>query len=112
MNVEEIRARFQARKCETQEEFDRLLNDINTVQTTMGRPLLDRMNEIGKERAMLRIQIRAIQQQMEVLAVECHDIEQKRKDANRMFHDLKHELIQLNPREQYVKNHEPLASED
>jgi hypothetical protein len=43
---------------------------------------------------------------LNAIKVERLELEQKRKDINRVFHDLKHELIMLNPREQYVKNEE------
>ena len=39
----------------------------------------------------------------EQIEAERMELEQKRKDINRVFHDLKHELIMLNPRENYAK---------
>ena len=43
----------------------------------------------------------AINIQLDAIKVERLDLEQKRKDINRIFHDLKHELIMLNPIDGY-----------
>ena len=106
MNEKEIRAKYEARKCETQMEFDRLMSEMNTEQTHMNHPYLDRERELAKQREMLETQKQAINIQLNAIKVERLELEQKRKDINRVFHDLKHELIMLNPREQYVKNEE------
>jgi hypothetical protein len=45
----------------------------------------------------------AINIQLDAIQVERYDLEQKRKNINRLFHDLKHELIVLNPIEGYAK---------
>ena len=106
MNEKEIRAKYEARKCETQMEFDRLMSEMNTEQTHLNHPYLDRERELAKQREMLETQKQAINIQLNAIKVERLELEQKRKDINRVFHDLKHELIMLNPREQYVKNEE------
>ena len=106
MNEKEIRAKYEARKCETQMEFDRLMSEMNTEQTHLNHPHLDRERELAKQREMLETQKQEINIQLNAIKVERLELEQKRKDINRVFHDLKHELIMLNPREQYVKNEE------
>ena len=106
MNEKEIRAKYEARKFETQMEFDRLMSEMNTEQTHLNHPYLDRERELAKQREMLETQKQAINIQLNAIKVERLELEQKRKDINRVFHDLKHELIMLNPREQYVKNEE------
>ena len=55
---------------------------------------------------MLMTQKQAINIQLNQIKIERVQIEQKRKEINRVFHDLKHELIMLNPREQYAKSDE------
>ena len=106
MNEKEIRAKYEARKCETQIEFDRLMSEMNDEQTHFNQPNLDRERELAKQRELLETQKQAINIQLNAIKVERLELEQKRKDINRVFHDLKHELIMLNPREQYVKNDE------
>ena len=103
MTVEEIKAKYEARKCETQIEFDRLMSEMNDEQTHFNHPYLDRERELAKQREMLETQKQAINIQLNAIKVERLELEQKRKDINRVFHDLKHELIMLNPREQYAR---------
>ena len=109
MNEKEIRAKYEARKCENQMEFDRVMSEMNTEQTHLNHPYLDRDREIAQQRENIRIQMQALKTQDAALKIERMDLEQKRKDINRIFHDLKHELIMLNPREQYAR---PKDTED
>ena len=103
MNEKEIRAKYEARKCETQIEFDRLMSEMNDEQTHLNHPYLDRERELAKQKELLEQQKQAINIQLNAIKVERIDLDQKRKDINRVFHDLKHELIMLNPREQYAR---------
>ena len=103
MNEKEIRAKYEARKCETQMEFDRVMSEMNTEQTHLNHPYLDRERELAKQKELLEQQKQAINIQLNAIKVERIDLDQKRKDINRVFHDLKHELIMLNPREQYAR---------
>ena len=103
MNEKEIRAKYAARKCETQMEFDRLMSEMNTEQTHLNHPYLDRERELAKQRELLETQKQAINIQLNQIKVERLELEQKRKEINRVFHDLKHDLIMLNPRENYAK---------
>ena len=103
MNEKEIRAKYEARKCENQMEFDRLMSEMNNEQTHLNHPYLDRDRELAKQKELLEQQKQAINIQLNAIKLERLDLEQKRKDINRVFHDLKHELIMLNPRENYAK---------
>ena len=103
MNEKEIRAKYAARKCETQMEFDRLMSEMNTEQTHLNHPFLDRERELIKQKKLLEQQKSAINIQLDAIKLERLDLEQKRKDINRVFHDLKHELIMMNPLENYAK---------
>ena len=98
MNEQEIRAKYAARKCESQMEFDRLMSEMNTEQTHLNHPYIDRERELAKQRELLEQQKQAINIQLNAIKVERIDLEQKRKDINRVFHDLKHDLIMLNPK--------------
>ena len=103
MNEKEIRAKYEARKCETQMEFDRLMSEMNSEQTHLNHPFLDRERELIKQKKLLEQQKSAINIQLDAIKLERLDLEQKRKDINRVFHDLKHELIMMNPLENYAK---------
>ena len=98
MKEQEIRAKYEARKCENQREFDCMMQAMNEEQMHLNHPYLDRDRELAKQRELLMQQMDAIKIQLKAIRVERIDLEQKRKDINRMFHDLKHELIMANPK--------------
>ena len=106
MNEKEIRAKYEAQVCATQMEFDRLMSEMNTEQTHLNHPYLDRERELAKQRELLETQKQAINIQLNQIKVERLELEQKRKEINRVFHDLKHELIMLNPRENFMRKEE------
>ncbi len=103
MNEKEIRAKYEAQVCATQMEFDRMMSEMNAEQTHLNHPYLDRERELAKQRELLETQKQAISIQLNQIKVERLELEQKRKDINRVFHDLKHNLIMLNPRENFAK---------
>lgn len=104
MNCKEIREKYQPKEVSTQIEFDRIMQEMNTEQTHMNHPYLDREREISVARENIKVQIQALHQQDSALKMERISIDQKRKDINRVFHDLKHELIMLNPIEKFANN--------
>ena len=106
MTEQEIRAKYEARKCETQIEFDRIMSEMNAEQTHLNHPYLDRERELAKQHDMLQTQKQAINIQLNQLHVEKLSLIEKRKEINRVFHDLKHDLIMMNPREQYAVSKE------
>lgn len=106
MEIEEIKAKYQARQLDSQIEFDRVMNELNTEQTHLNHPYLDRMRDIEKKINLLKVEKRSIDIQIDTLKIERVELEQKAKDINRMFHELKHELIMMNPREGYAKPEE------
>ena len=106
MNEKEIRAKYEAQVCATQMEFDRLMSEMNTEQTHLNHPYLDRERELAKQRELLETQKQAINIQLNQIKVERLELEQKRKEINRVFHDLKHDLIMLNPRENFMRKEE------
>lgn len=103
MNEKEIRAKYVARKCENQMEFDRMMSEMNTEQEHLNHPYLDRRRQIAIQREDINVQIYALHQQDAELKKESLMVEQRVKDINRVFHDLKHELIMMNPREEFVR---------
>lgn len=103
MNEQEIRGKYPPQVVETQIEFERIMSEMNTEQTRLNHPYLDRDREIAVQRENIKIQIQALKQQDSSLKMERLALEQKRKDINRVFHDLKHEFIMLNPIERFAK---------
>ena len=83
------------------------MHAINNQQTIENHPYLDRLRELNKQRTLIETQIQAMKVQLNTIKVERLDIEQKQKDINRVFHQLKHELCELNPLG--LKNEEKLS---
>ena len=106
MNEKEIREKFAPRKCENQNEFDMIMHDMNDVQTELNHPYLDRERELLKQIDLLNAQRNAIFVQIDTIQVQRRENEQKRKDINRVFYELKHQLIALNPRDGFPKKEE------
>ena len=76
---------------------------MNSEQEHLNHPYLDRIRELRKQRSNLETQKQAINVQLNQINIERIELEQKQKDVNRLFHDLKHELIVMNPRENFVR---------
>ena len=103
MNENDIRAKFAPRKCESQAEFDSLMQQMNSMQTELNHPYADKERDLLKQIEILMAQKHAIFIQIETIQIQRRENEQHRKDINRVFHDLKHQLITLNPREGFIK---------
>lgn len=98
MTKKEIMEQFAPKKCENQVEFDDLMHAINNQQSVENHPFLDRLRELARKKALIVTQKQALNIQLNTIKEERLDIEQKQKDMNRLFHQLKHELIELNPK--------------
>jgi hypothetical protein len=51
-----------------------------------------------------RFEPQVVDNQIKTIRLEKNELEAKKKDINRICHELKHEMIQLNPKEKFVKN--------
>lgn len=100
--MNEIREKYPPREVDNQVEFDRIMSELNQEQSTLNHPYLDRDRELAKQRDLLEQQKQAINIQLKSISIERYDLEQKRKDINRVFHEIKHEFIMMNPREKYI----------
>lgn len=99
MNTNEIRERFTPRRVETQSEYAEFMHRVDEAQTAANHPYADRTAQLHMERTRLAVRINAIK--VEIAAV-CNDIRQlnlERKEMNRAYHDIKHEMAQLNPKD-------------
>ena len=103
MNENDIRTQFAPRKCENQAEFETIMQQMNSLQTELNHPYADKERDLLKQIDILMAQKHAIFTQIETIQIQRRENEQHRKDINRVFHDLKHQLITLNPREGFIK---------
>ena len=103
MTVEEIKAKYEAEAPTSQIEFERMMQDINAEQTHLNHPYLDRQRELVRQKKLLKLQMTAICTQLDAIKLEYLDVEQKRKDINRQFYDLKHDLFQKYPADSWKK---------
>ena len=85
-------------KGDNQVEFDGRMHAINNQQTIENRPYLDRLRELSKNVTLIESQKQALNIQLNAIRAARLEIEQKQKDINRVFYDLKHELLELNPK--------------
>jgi len=97
MNLQEIREKYPPHRLASQVEFDRMMAAMNMEQTELNHPYLDRDRELAKQRENLMMQMDAIRIQLKSIAVERLELEQRRKDVNRLFYELKHNLVAANP---------------
>lgn len=100
--MNEIREKYPPREVDNQVEFERIMSEMNIEQTHLNHPYLDRERELARQKGMLEQQKKAIDIQLNVIKLERLDLEQKRKDINRVFHEIKHEFIMMNPKEKFI----------
>lgn len=104
MVIEEVKGRFQPRKLESQVEFDRVMNAMNVEQEHMNHPYLDELRNLSLKRERIETEILGLKIKLSENKRKRIMIEQQLKDINRAFHDLKHELITMNPKEGFAKD--------
>jgi len=97
MDTKELREIYPPLKVGSQREFDRYMNQLNVWQSQQNRPFLDKLREISRKRELIGVQIEGLKANLKALKIEALDIEQEQKAINRLCHDLKHEMIELNP---------------
>lgn len=102
MDLERLKAKFQPRQLDSQIEFDDVMSEMNMEQSRMVHPLIDKEIELIKKQSRLQEQISEMKIEIEVIKRAKLDVESQKKEINRAFHELKHELIKLNPRERFV----------
>ncbi len=97
MLQETIRENY-PRKVNSQQEFDNYMGLLNEQQTAAVRPIIDEEKSIIQQRENIQMEILALRQQQSALKMKLLDTEKRHKATNRVFHDLKHEMIVLNPK--------------
>ena len=76
---------------------------LNEEQGLCNRPLIDKEKELQKQKSLIMAQKQALNVQLEAIHVQYVGIEQERSEINRLFHDLKHQMIMMNPKDGYKK---------
>lgn len=97
MKENEIRAKFKARKCENENEFQRMMREMNDEQTMLNHPFVDKEMNIMHEKLQINAQIQELRCKVTALNLELQEVMREKKQINRLFHELKHALIMSNP---------------
>ncbi len=103
MSEKEIRDSFAPHEVKNQMEYDTFMNVINQEQEKNNRPILDEDRLLSKKRESIIIQINKLKIQLSEIHIKRAQLEQQRKDTNRIFHDIKHEMAVLNPKTKFLK---------
>lgn len=103
MDVKTIVKNYPPHRVESQQEFDRYMALLNEEQGLCNRPLIDKERELNKQKSLIMSQKQALNVQLEVIHVQYVSVEQERAEINRVFHDLKHQMIMMNPKDGYGK---------
>lgn len=101
-NEKEIRAKYPPHVVETQVEFDRLMERVNFDQRQLVQPFDEKEVELLNQRTLLKQQMTAIRIQIDAIDMQKRTVVAQHKEINRVFHEIRHELIMLNPKENFI----------
>lgn len=87
---------------ETQIEFDKVMEQINFDQRQLVQPFAEKELELLNQRTLLQQQMNAIRIQIDAIDMQKRTVVAQHKDINRVFHEIKHEFIMLNPKEKFI----------
>lgn len=90
----------------TQQEFDYQMELWNGEQGAAIRPILDAQMEINRKRLEIKAEISTLNARFNLLGAQWHELEQKRKDINRRYHEIKHQFILEHPKEETQRDSE------
>ena len=102
-NEKEIRGNYAPpHEVETQIEFDKVMEQINFDQRQLVQPFAEKELELLNQRTLLQQQMTAIRIQIDAIDMQKRTVVAQHKEINRVFHEIKHELIMLNPKEKFI----------
>lgn len=101
-NEKEIRGNYPPHEVETQIEFDKVMEQINFDQRQLVQPFAEKELELLNQRTLLKQQMTAIRIQIDAIDMQKRTVVAQHKEINRVFHEIKHELIMLNPKEKFI----------
>lgn len=111
MSIEEILKNYPPQEVETQIEFENYMSELNMAQANANHPYVDRLNELNRRTLEIEQRIKTLSAERDGLKLEKLGIETQRKEINRVCHELKHDMIRLNPREKFVRDEDPVKVE-
>lgn len=103
MSTEEIKKKFPPQEVEKQIDFENYMSELNNAQSEANHPYIDELSELHRRTLDIEVRMKQLAIERDELRIRKHELEAERKDINRVCHDLKHEMIRLNPREKFVK---------
>lgn len=90
----------------TQQEFDYQMQVWGGEQTAANHPLLDEQRAINQKKEQIKAEIATLKARLSQLGVRWHEVEQKRKDINRHYYELKHQFVIAHPKEETQRDTE------
>ena len=90
----------------TQQEFEYQMHVWGEEQTAANHPLLDEQLAINQKREQIKAEIATLRARLSQLGVRWHEVEQKRKDINRHYYELKHQFGIAHPKEETQRDTE------
>lgn len=75
-------------------------------QAAANHPLLDAQREINRKRQEIKAEIATLNARLNLLGAQWHELEQKRKDINRHYYELKHQFVLAHPKEETQRDTE------
>ena len=109
MSTEEIKKSYPPQEVATQIEFENYMSELNAAQTEANHPYIDKLTVLNRKKIEIDVRIKQLSMERDDLRLQTIELEAERKEINRACHELKHEMIRLNPREKFVKAEEPAA---
>ena len=90
----------------TQQEFDYQMQVWGGEQAAAVHPLLDAQREIQRKRLEIKAEISTLYTRYNLLGAQLRELEQKQKDINRHYHELKLQFIMAHPKEETQRDTE------
>lgn len=79
------------------------MSELNNAQSEANHPYIDELGELHRRTLDIEVRMKQLAIERDELRIRKHELEAERKEINRVCHDLKHEMIRLNPREKFIK---------
>lgn len=102
MNEQELREKYPPQKMGSQTEFETMMGCINADQSLANQPFIDKEDELKVEHERAELDLLEIKRRFSEIRLKRMELEKQKRDVNRMYHSLKHDLIELNPRNSFV----------
>ena len=87
---------------ESQCEFEKMMGCINADQSLANQPFIDKEDELKVEYERTELDLLDVRKRFSEIRLKRMELEKQKRDVNRMYHSLKHDLIELNPRNSFV----------